>query len=59
MANDVCLFILFHFFFSEADDKKSKKNAVSEKFAEAQEKMQKKADVSVSSLPGRQSSNKT
>uniref|UniRef100_A0A8C8I3M0 Armadillo repeat-containing protein 4 n=1 Tax=Oncorhynchus tshawytscha TaxID=74940 RepID=A0A8C8I3M0_ONCTS len=30
-------------------------NAVSEKFAEAQEKMQKKADVSVSSLPGRQS----
>uniref|UniRef100_A0A8C7JVV6 Outer dynein arm docking complex subunit 2 n=1 Tax=Oncorhynchus kisutch TaxID=8019 RepID=A0A8C7JVV6_ONCKI len=37
------------------DDKKSKKNAVSEKFAEAQEKMQKKADVSVSSLPGRQS----
>uniref|UniRef100_A0A8C8HWG3 Armadillo repeat-containing protein 4 n=1 Tax=Oncorhynchus tshawytscha TaxID=74940 RepID=A0A8C8HWG3_ONCTS len=45
--------------YDEADDKKSKKNAVSEKFAEAQEKMQKKADVSVSSLPGRQSSNKT
>lgn len=58
MGNDVCLFILFHFF-SEADDKKSKKNAVSEKFAETQEKMQKKADFSVSSLPGRQSSNKT
>uniref|UniRef100_A0A673VRX5 Outer dynein arm docking complex subunit 2 n=1 Tax=Salmo trutta TaxID=8032 RepID=A0A673VRX5_SALTR len=52
MGNDVCLFILFHFF-SEADDKKSKKNAVSEKFAETQEKMQKKADFSVSSLPGR------
>ncbi|CAB1340771.1 unnamed protein product [Coregonus sp. 'balchen'] len=44
--------------YEEADDKKSKKNAASEKFAETQEKMQKKADFSVS-LPGRQSSNKT
>uniref|UniRef100_A0A4W5P4D9 Outer dynein arm docking complex subunit 2 n=1 Tax=Hucho hucho TaxID=62062 RepID=A0A4W5P4D9_9TELE len=45
--------------YDEADDKKSKKNAVSERFAETQEKMQKKADFSVSSLPGRQSSDKT
>ncbi|CAB1350268.1 unnamed protein product [Coregonus sp. 'balchen'] len=43
----------------EANEKKSKRSAANEKFAETEEKMQKKADFSVSSSPGRQYSHKT